>query len=101
MIIQTGSKSPGGADVESAPMLATAVVPWTANYDFDEETFVRQVHQLARELTPNLYIFGTAGEGYAVSDRQFDQVAGAFWRSTADVQACPLLGVISLSLRRL
>src|SRR5687768_9581594 len=53
------------------PILATAVVPWTADYKFDAETFRRQVQTIARGLTRHIYIFGTAGEGYAVSDTQF------------------------------
>ncbi len=81
-----------------AAILATAVVPWTAGYEFDEDRFCRQVHTLARNLTRHLYVFGTAGEGYAVTERQFDQVAAAFWRSSGEAGVTPMLGVISLSL---
>ncbi len=81
-----------------AAILATAVVPWTAGFEFDEDCFCRQVHTLARGLTRHLYVFGTAGEGYAVTERQFDQVAAAFWRSSREAGATPMLGVISLSL---
>lgn len=82
----------------SAAILATAVVPWTERYEFDEDRFCRQVHTIARGLTRHIYVFGTAGEGYAVTDKQFDRIAAAFWRSAQECAASPMLGVISLSL---
>ena len=85
----------------SAPpvaILGTAVVPWTARYEFDEETFRRQVHTIARHLTKHLYVFGTAGEGYAVSEPQFDQITRAFWTSAQECGVSAMVGVISLSL---
>ena len=62
------------------PILATAVVPWTADYQFDADTFRSQVRTIARGLTRHIYIFGTAGEGYAVSEAQFREIATCFWR---------------------
>lgn len=79
-------------------ILATAVVPWNERFEFQEEPFRRQVHILARELTRHLYIFGTAGEGYAVTERQFDQVTRAFWASAQESHVTPMVGLISLSL---
>lgn len=89
------------APSEAAPaaaILATAVVPWTERYEFDEPVFRRQVHTIARNLTRHLYVFGTAGEGYAVSERQFDQITRAFWASAAEAGVAPMVGLISLSL---
>lgn len=48
-----------------AAILATAVVPWTDRYEFDEAVFRREVLTIARNLTHHIYVFGTAGEGYA------------------------------------
>lgn len=81
-----------------ADILGTAVVPWTDKLEFAEEKFCDEVRTLARELTPHLYIFGTAGEGYAVTERQFDQIANAFWRTSQECGAFPMLGIISLSM---
>lgn len=53
-------------------ILATAVVPWTERYEFDEAMFCRQVHTIANNLTRHIYVSGTAGEGYAVTEKQFD-----------------------------
>ncbi len=81
-----------------AEILATAVVPWTATYEFDEDAFHRQVCTIAAGLTRHIYIFGTAGEGYAVTERQFDRIARAFWASSQSCNVQPMLGLISLSL---
>ncbi|MDB6095466.1 MAG: hypothetical protein JWM32_3028 [Verrucomicrobia bacterium] len=84
--------------MQDRTILGTAVVPWTERFEFDESAFDRQVAALVRSLTPYLYIFGTAGEGYGVSETQFRQIATAFWKSSVKHAAQPMLGIISLSL---
>lgn len=82
-------------------ILGTAVVPWDEDHAFIERLFREQVRRLATDLTPHLYIFGTAGEGYAVTESQFDQVARAFvdeMRQVVGPDAQPMVGLISLSL---
>ena len=79
-------------------ILATAVVPWNERFEFQEDVFRRQVHTLARDLTRDLYVFGTAGEGYAVTERQFDQITRVFWESAQESKVNPMVGLISLSL---
>lgn len=49
-------------------------------------------------LTSHLYIFGTAGEGYAVTDRQFEAVTNVFVEEVRAANGVPMVGVISLSL---
>lgn len=85
---------------DSSPptILATAVVPWNERYEFQEDVFRRQVHTIARELTRDIYVFGTAGEGYAVTEAQYDQITRAFWESSREAQVTPMIGLISLSL---
>ena len=83
----------------SAPaILATAVVPWDDRYEFQEDVFRRQVHAIARDLTQHIYIFGTAGEGYAVTETQFDRITRSFWAVAREAQVTPMVGLISLSL---
>ena len=79
-------------------ILAAACVPWNEDFTFAEDAFRRQVRHILGGLTRDLYIFGTAGEGYAVSERQFDEICRVFREETdhADVRA--MVGVISLSL---
>lgn len=78
-------------------LLATCPVPWTEAHTFDEALFRLVVRRWRTELTPYLYIFGTAGEGYAVTDPQFESITRAF---LAEMPAgtFPMVGVISLSL---
>jgi dihydrodipicolinate synthase/N-acetylneuraminate lyase len=78
-------------------ILATCCVPWDEEGRFAEAIFRRGVRQ-ALTGTPHLYVFGTAGEGYAVSDQQFDQVVAAFADEMRRGGAEPMVGVIDLSL---
>jgi len=48
--------------------------------------------------TKHLYIFGTAGEGHAVSERQFQQITKAFTDQMSSASATPMVGLISTSL---
>jgi hypothetical protein len=81
-----------------ASILATCVVPWRADYSFDKELFRQGLRLLRENLTTRLYLFGTAGEGYAVSDRQFQEIVDAFRSEMAGPEDHSMVGVISLSL---
>src|SRR5688572_28048086 len=79
-------------------IMGTCVVPWTASYEFDEAQFRQQVRQIALRLTKHLYVFGTAGEGYDVTDRRFERIARVFREESDDLHVEATLGIISLSL---
>jgi hypothetical protein len=78
--------------------MATVVVPWTDAYELDEPLFRHQVHALLGAGYRDLYVFGTAAEGYAVDDEQFRQIGRAFVDAMRSEGAEPMIGVISLSL---
>jgi len=78
-------------------LLATCPVPWTNRDKFDEPLFRQVAARLARDFTPHVYLFGTAGEGYAVTDRQYDAILAAF-REALPADAQPMIGIISLSV---
>lgn len=79
-------------------ILATSCVPWDARFQFMEEVFRRSVrHQIASGIR-DLYIFGTAGEGYAVTEGQFDEITRVFLDETAQGGANAMIGLISQSL---
>ncbi len=78
-------------------ILATCVVPWDERGEFIESLFVDEVNVLLK-LTKHLYVFGTAGEGYAVTDRQFERIAKVFHDVMRAGRAEPMVGVVSLSL---
>lgn len=79
-------------------LMSTCCIPWDDRGNFAEAIFRRGVRKTLAHGTKHLYVFGTAGEGYAVSDRQFDQIVAAFADEMRQGKAEPMVGVISLSL---
>jgi dihydrodipicolinate synthase/N-acetylneuraminate lyase len=77
--------------------MGTCEIPWDEKDRFLESVFRRGVRN-ALNGTRHLYLFGTAGEGYAVTDQQFDQIVSAFVDEMQQAQAEPMVGVIHLSL---
>jgi dihydrodipicolinate synthase/N-acetylneuraminate lyase len=78
--------------------LATCVLPWDDRLQLAEDEFRAHVRLVAAHMTRHLYIFGTAGEGYAVTERQFRDIARIFWDEAGQCEVTPMLGVISTSL---
>jgi dihydrodipicolinate synthase/N-acetylneuraminate lyase len=79
-------------------VLATVVVPWTTEGQVDEALFRDEIGSMVRAGLRHLYVFGTAGEGYAVSQAQFEQIARIYVDEMRAAKAEPMVGVISLSL---
>jgi len=80
-------------------IMATACAAWDEKYNFDEVSFRKQVKLLTDAGIKSIYLFGTAGEGYAVSREQYSVMAAAFLDQMKDVPgALPMIGVISLSM---
>lgn len=75
-------------------ILGTCCIPWTPAFEFDEPTFRRSVHHQINSGIRDVYIFGTAGEGYAVTESQFDTITRVF----LDITPTGMVGLISLSL---
>ena len=78
-------------------ILATCCIPWDDNQQFAENIFRHSVQGMVSRGTKHLYVFGTAGEGYAVTDQQFDQIVSVFAEEMLQAKASPMVGVISLS----
>jgi dihydrodipicolinate synthase/N-acetylneuraminate lyase len=82
-------------------ILASVGLPWTETWDFQEDLFRDEVRAHLEAGIRHLYIFGTAGEGYAVTDRMFDEIVGVFRDEMAaggaDTHA--MVGVINQSTR--
>lgn len=83
----------------AAGVLATIVVPWTDRYQLDEGLFRHEIASMLGAGLRNLYVFGTAGEGYAVNDAQFERIARVYVHEVRAGGAEPMVGVISLSLQ--
>jgi dihydrodipicolinate synthase/N-acetylneuraminate lyase len=79
-------------------VLGPCEAPWTESYELDEEVFRRHI-QLQLELgIDNIYVMGTSGEGYAVTDNQFRQIVDVFVDSTKHSEATAMISIISLSM---
>ena len=79
-------------------LLGSCCVPWNEDGSFSEQIFRRQVQHLIKIGTRHLYIFGSAGEGYAVTDMQFNRITEVFCEEMNTEDASPMVGVISASL---
>lgn len=93
-------RMPGAGTRRRMPptILATCVLPWDRHLRFLAEEFRDHVRLVAENVTRHIYVFGTAGEGYAVTDSQFRAIAGIFWDAAQASGVIPMLGVISNSL---
>ncbi len=80
-------------------VLGTVCVPWKVDGTLDEACFRRTITNLVKSGMPDLYIFGTAGEGYAVSESDFRRIAIVFAEAMREAGGSPpMVGVVSLSL---
>ena len=78
--------------------LGACVVPWTPEFELDVKAFERHIDGTLDLGIKCLYLFGTAGEGYALTDGQFRQVVDIFATRTVRDGLDPQIGVISLSM---
>jgi hypothetical protein len=79
-------------------VLATCVLPWDESFSFAEDDFRAHVALLAASMTKHLYIFGTAGEGHAVTEAQFRRIATVFADEAARQGVTPMLGIVAMPL---
>lgn len=79
-------------------VLTACCVPWDADGALEEDLFRAGVSGLVEKGLRDLYVFGTAGEGYAVDEARFDDVVEVFTDETRQHGVEAMVGVISLSL---
>ncbi len=79
-------------------IMATVCIPWSEQWTLEETLFRRQIRHLLSEGIRHIYLFGTAGEGYAVTDEQFEQIVAIFADEMKDPSLHPMVGLIHLSL---
>ena len=78
-------------------VLVSCEAPWDENGELVEEVFRDEVRKTISSGFRDLYIFGTAGEGYAVTLTQFREIAGIFREETSGEGVRPMVGVIGMS----
>lgn len=79
--------------------MGAALVPWKEDFTLDEPLFRKGIRTIVNSGLKYVYIFGTAGEGYAVDDDEFLNITRIFLdelKNDKDVKA--VVGVISLSM---
>jgi dihydrodipicolinate synthase/N-acetylneuraminate lyase len=78
-------------------ILVSCELPWDEHERLIEDLFRTEVRLLRARGFNHLYVFGTAGEGYAVDMARFEQVVRIFHQETRDAEIHPMVGVIGLS----
>ena len=81
-------------------LLAACLIPWTESYEFDVPVFESHVNKVIDLGYTNLYIMGTAAEGYAITDTRFKQVVESFASLIDRKGLSAQVGVISLSMEQ-
>lgn len=78
-------------------ILATCCVPWDEKEHLLEEMFRAAIARTIGDGFTQIYIFGTAGEGHAVDNARFREVATVFAEETRGEGILPQVGVIAQS----
>ena len=77
-------------------VLVSCEVPWSEKEELLEDLFRKEVRSTLSNFN-NLYIFGTAGEGYAVTVSRFEEIVRIFREETDLDGVYPMVGVIAMS----
>jgi dihydrodipicolinate synthase/N-acetylneuraminate lyase len=81
--------------------LAACMLPWDNDFQLDVAKFEQQIQATLDDGYTCLYVMGTAGEGYAVSENRFRQVVEVFAAKTVQAGIDPQVGVIGLSMEQM
>lgn len=78
-------------------VMVSVVCPWDDAEQLDEAAFRHEIRHALDAGFRHIYVFGTAGEGYAVDSARFREVIGVFGDALRGTDATPMVGVIGLS----
>ena len=78
-------------------ILVSCEIPWDEREELLEDVFRQEIRHFLALGFRDLYIFGTAGEGYAVDARRFDAIVQVFRQEAAADDVTAMVGVIGLS----
>ena len=78
-------------------VLISCEIPWDEHERLLEAVFRQEVRLVLSKGFNDLYIFGTAGEGYAVDTARFQQIVRIFYEETRAAGVHAQVGVIGLS----
>src|SRR5262245_43219262 len=77
--------------------MVSCTVPWDDDEQLIESIFRDEIRRAIASGFRHIYIFGTAGEGYAVDSRRFEEIVHVFRDDTAREDVHALVGLIGLS----
>ncbi len=77
-------------------ILVSCEIPWSEKEELLDDLFRQEIRSTLKNFN-DLYIFGTAGEGYAVTVSQFTDIVRIFREETNKDGVCPMLGAIGMS----
>jgi dihydrodipicolinate synthase/N-acetylneuraminate lyase len=78
-------------------VLLSCEIPWDERENLIEDVFRKEVRMALEKGFKHIYIFGTAGEGYAVDTARFREILPIFYDETRGEDVYPQVGVIGLS----
>ena len=78
-------------------VLISCEIPWDEHQRLLEAVFRQEVRHVLAKSFNDLYVFGTAGEGYAVDTARFQQIVRIFSEETRAEGVHAQVGVIGLS----
>jgi dihydrodipicolinate synthase/N-acetylneuraminate lyase len=78
-------------------ILVSCEVPWDENENLLEDLFREEVRSFLKLGFQHIYVFGTAGEGYAVDTARFQRITEIFYEETRVENVSSQVGVIGLS----
>ena len=80
--------------------LAACMLPWTERFELDVPRFEQHIQATLDDGYECLYLMGTAGEGYALSDGRFKDIVQIFANNTVRGGLDPQIGVIGISMEQ-
>ena len=77
--------------------LVSVPIPWDDSEKLLADLFCNVTHELLDKGCDGIYLFGTSGEGYAITEKEFCQIVDIFARETADANVFRQIGCFGLS----
>ena len=77
--------------------LVSSPIPWDKEQNFEPNSFDEILSQLMGQSIDGLYLFGTSGEGYAVSENEFSKIVAQFAETTSSWSGYRQVGCFGLS----
>jgi len=69
--------------------LVSVPIPWDEDQSFDKDVFTEILGELKKQYCDGIYLFGTSGEGYALTDEEFSEIVVHFKEQAWDFSGFP------------